>query len=200
MSNVLFSIIIPTYNRYSLLKACLQSIYNQKFHDYELIIVDDGSTDNTRKLCSKFKSKINRLKYYFIDNSGAPFARNYGLSLSSGKYVIFHDSDDLMHDEKLFYLSKIINQYNPDGIVSSISYINSTNYLYKPKKLFFDNPIRSFLLGNLHGGTQSWTFLKEKISNINGYDYLLICKQDLDLTCFPRAWWKAIVADRQKIY
>jgi glycosyltransferase involved in cell wall biosynthesis len=88
------SIIIPTYNRAKLLRDAIDSAINQLFKGIELVVVDDGSTDETRQLVDSFLPNHN-LKYVFQPHKGIPFARNNGLRNISGEYVSFLDSDDL---------------------------------------------------------------------------------------------------------
>jgi glycosyltransferase involved in cell wall biosynthesis len=102
MPNPTISVIIPTYNREKSLKRCLRSLENQTFKDFEVIICDDGSTDNTKKIVNYFKSSLN-IKYIFLyKNSGGPaMPRNVGIKNSKGKYLAFLDSDDSWKSTKL---------------------------------------------------------------------------------------------------
>ena len=99
--NVLVSVIIPTYNRAHLLNRAIKSVLDQSYRDLELIIVDDGSTDSTKSLVDEFARKDNRVKYFYIDNSGVSKARNYGIKNSKGELIAFLDSDDEWLSEKL---------------------------------------------------------------------------------------------------
>jgi len=92
------SIIIPAYNRAEFLEATIYSALNQDISCIEVIVVDDGSTDSTRDLCLSLGSAI---RYYYQSNSGLAIARNSGLRLASGTYVVFLDSDDLIRPEKV---------------------------------------------------------------------------------------------------
>lgn len=85
------SVIIPTYNRAHLLRECILSVLAQSFRDFEVIVVDDGSIDNTRLVVSSLP-----VRYIYQENEGAPAARNKGLRLARGKYLTFLDSDDVM--------------------------------------------------------------------------------------------------------
>jgi glycosyltransferase involved in cell wall biosynthesis len=85
------SVIIPAYNRAHLLRDCIRSVLVQSFPDVETIVVDDGSTDSTLQVVSNFP-----VKYYHQENKGAPAARNKGLDLAGGEYLIFLDSDDVL--------------------------------------------------------------------------------------------------------
>jgi len=95
----LVSVIIPTYNRKNWVKEAVGSVLSQTYPNYELIIVDDGSTDNTCRVLFPFKSRIK--KYIFQQNSGPSAARNKGIEVSCGEWITFLDSDDLWKPEKL---------------------------------------------------------------------------------------------------
>ena len=88
----LVSVIIPTYNRTHFLMRAVSSVLNQTYSNIELIVVDDGSTDDTIEVLQRIQDP--RLTYYRINNSGAPVARNYGMERSKGEFVTFLDSDD----------------------------------------------------------------------------------------------------------
>ena len=92
MNNPFFSIILPTYNRDKLISKAIQSVINQTFANWELIIVDDGSTDNTRNTIETFDDK--RIKYLYQENQERSIARNTGINNSNGQYICFLDSDD----------------------------------------------------------------------------------------------------------
>ncbi len=93
-----FTIIIPTYNRKKQLPRAVDSVLCQSFSDYELIVVDDGSTDGTESL---FQSQGSNIKYIWQKNSGVSAARNRGIEESTGEHIAFLDSDDTWHKEKL---------------------------------------------------------------------------------------------------
>lgn len=90
------SIIVPIYNVEKYIFKCLESIVNQSFTDFEVILVDDGSTDNSSIICNKFVTEDSRFKYFYKNNGGLSDARNYGLNYAKGKYVVFIDSDDFI--------------------------------------------------------------------------------------------------------
>ena len=92
------SVIIPAYNRAHLIGETLESVLNQTFKDLEVIIVDDGSTDDTKSVVSRYNGPI---KYIYQSNQGLPGARNTGISAANGEYIAFTDSDDLWISDKL---------------------------------------------------------------------------------------------------
>ncbi len=98
--NELISVVIPTYNRAHIISKSIESVLNQTYGNIELIIVDDGSTDDTVKTLRNIKDK--RLKIVQLEkNSGMCAARNAGTKVSKGKYIAIHDSDDIWDLEKL---------------------------------------------------------------------------------------------------
>ena len=105
----LVSVIIPTYNRAHLIGETLDSVLAQTYQNWECIIVDDGSSDDTDEVVGEYVKKDSRFKYYHRPEEHLPGgngARNYGFKMSQGEYVNWFDSDDLMHEEKI---SKQIN-------------------------------------------------------------------------------------------
>lgn len=90
--NPFFSVVVPAYNRESFISRCIDSILNQEFENWEAVIVDDGSTDDTRKIILSYDDE--RIRYIYKENGGASSARNVALDNTKGKYIAFLDSDD----------------------------------------------------------------------------------------------------------
>ncbi len=111
-----FSIIIPTYNRGDIILNAIQSALNQSFNDYEIIIVDDGSTDNTENIIQQIHHP--HIFYYKISNSERGYARNYGATKASGEWIYFFDSDDLLYSNHLEKAYEIITKNNNLDIFS----------------------------------------------------------------------------------
>ena len=111
----MFSVIVPTYNREALLPEALASIFRQTFKDYELIVIDDGSTDSTWKYLQSLGSSVIPLKQA---NAGPGAARNLGASHASGKYLTFLDSDDLWFPWTLAIYAQAISQAREPAVVS----------------------------------------------------------------------------------
>lgn len=116
------SIIVPVYNVEKYLENCIESILNQTFKDFELILVDDGSTDNSGKICDIYEKKDSRIKVIHKNNEGLSSARNTGLDIACGKYVGFVDSDDSIHPKMYEVLYNLIEKYKSD--------ISCCNYKY----------------------------------------------------------------------
>ena len=101
MKKDLISIIVPFYNMEKYLSRCIDSILNQDYQLYELIIINDGSTDNSDKICQEYIKKDSRIKYIKQENRGISESRNRGIKESSGKYISFIDSDDIVSPKYL---------------------------------------------------------------------------------------------------
>ena len=113
-----FSIIIPTYNRSGFLSTAIQSVLDQTYKEYELIIVDDGSTDNTKKIVQGFNDV--RIKYVYQENKGRSVARNYGIKSAKGKHICFLDDDDYFLNNHLEIMhQKINNNKNQIKIITA---------------------------------------------------------------------------------
>ena len=100
-NNKLVSIIIPCYNSEHSIRQCIESVQNQSYTAIQIIVIDDGSSDNTLHICRKMAKNDNRIEVYHQSNSGVSIARNRGLDVAKGEYVVFVDSDDYIHHEAL---------------------------------------------------------------------------------------------------
>ncbi len=125
MTMPFFSIVVPVYNRATLLAETIRTILLQSFTTFELIIVDDGSTDQTTDMCKDLMRSDPRIRYIFQTNSERGVARNNGFRQSAGKYVVFFDSDDRMHEDHLSTLYASIAKHNePDFIATKFDFCN----------------------------------------------------------------------------
>lgn len=142
--SILFSIIVPTYNRAHLISRSINSIINQNYKNWELIIVDDGSTDNTEEVVDSLNDK--RIRYFYKNHEERSIARNFGIDKAKGEYLSFLDDDDYYFSEFLetFY-DKLIADKKPVSIIMCDEYIEYENSKriknYIPKNLL-TNPIR----------------------------------------------------------
>ena len=96
-----FSIIIPVYNVINYLPKCMSSVLCQSFNGYEIILVDDGSTDGSGKLCDQYAEKDNRIKVIHQENQGLSAARNAGIQIATGEFFLLLDSDDFYEQNNL---------------------------------------------------------------------------------------------------
>lgn len=126
-----FSLIIPAYNVEKYIKKCLDSVLNQTYNNYEIIIINDGSTDNTSKILESYKSN-KKIKIINQENKGLSNARNTGVSNAKGDYILFIDSDDFIEKELLEILNKTIN--DEDLVRFQIRILDETNKIIKEYK------------------------------------------------------------------
>lgn len=175
-----FSVIIPTYNRYNFVKRAIESVIHQSYKDFELIIVDDGSTDNTRDIEDEYAGQ---LIYIRQKNSGISGARNWGIENSNSEYITFLDSDDKWLPNKLKEHFKFIKN-NPDIRIHQTDEIwirkgkqvNPRNKHKKKEGDIFLNSLELCLI------SPSAVVLKRDLFNDYGYfDELLPACEDYDL-------------------
>jgi glycosyltransferase involved in cell wall biosynthesis len=121
----LVSIIIPVYNTASYLEICLQSVQKQTYKNIEVIIINDGSTDDSEQIIKRYIDKDRRFKYYSQSNKGLGYTRNKGIALSKGEYVFFLDSDDCIHENAISSLVLAIKQPEVDFAVGKVLRFNS---------------------------------------------------------------------------
>lgn len=125
----LFSIVVPIYNVEKYLEDCVNSILNQTFTDYELILVDDGSTDSSPDICNMYGKCDDRIKVIHKKNGGLVSARKAGIEIANGRYVVSVDGDDWLEFNHLLELSKIIEKYMPDIVCFSLNVVEDGNRL-----------------------------------------------------------------------
>ena len=106
--NSLISIVVPIYNAEKTLKRCIESIINQSSNNWELILINDGSSDKTQEICEHYQKENNRIKLIKQSNQGVSVARNEGVKSVSGKYIIFVDSDDYIEPNTIETLNNVI--------------------------------------------------------------------------------------------
>ena len=115
-----FSVIVPAYNSAEYINKCIESVLKQTYPDFELILVDDGSSDKTLSICGEYAEADERIRVIHKENGGHTSARNEGLRTAVGEYVLFLDSDDWLGFDVLTFCHKEIEANNPDIIVYSI--------------------------------------------------------------------------------
>ena len=130
--STLLSVIVPAYNRQEFIGRCLDSIKNQTYQNIEIIVVDDGSTDQTAAICDDYAKKDERIRVIHKENDGALAARKTGVENAEGELVTFIDSDDFIEADMYESMMKIYEAYTPDVITSGY-YVNETR-----DEIFFD--------------------------------------------------------------
>ena len=128
------SVVIPVYNMGHSLEKCLESIMNQSYENFEIILVDDGSRDNSYEICEKLARKDSRIKIIHTENRGSGPARNTGIDIASGEYIYFPDADDILDKDSLKILAGIVDIKPYDIIVFGYRSINSEGKILNNKK------------------------------------------------------------------
>ncbi len=140
MDKILISVIVPVYNVEKYIDKCLNSIMKQSYKNIEIILVDDGSTDKSGKICEEYAKLDNRIKVVHKKNEGLGLARNSGLEISSGKYIAFIDSDDFISENMIEKLVEEILNYNVDTVYCGFYEYYDSNLLL-PKPCYYSNKI-----------------------------------------------------------
>jgi len=152
MEDILFSVIIPVYNRESLVGDAIESVLNQTYSNWEAILINDGSTDNSLEVLRKYEKLDSRIKVIDKENGGVSSARNCGLDVAKGDYIVFCDSDDLLSQDELLTLNKYINEYGRIdifcfGIIFDFEKrISVPPYSYELNKVFKSDYINTELI------------------------------------------------------
>lgn len=162
-----FSIIIPVYNVERYLQECVKSVLEQSFQNFEIILVDDGSKDNSGKLCDELSEKNDTIKVIHKENGGLSDARNFGIKEAKGEYLVFLDSDDFWDDtEFLEKLNEIIQKKEKDLIIIGLKkYFESTNRIEEKdnEKLNNNESIEELLKNNLYKACACSEIIKRNI-------------------------------------
>ncbi|MGN1275553.1 MAG: glycosyltransferase family 2 protein [Floccifex sp.] len=135
MQEQLVSIIVPVYNSQKTIKRCLTSILGQTYKNLEIIVVDDGSTDNSLQIINQYKSD-SRIHLISKKNGGVSSARNTGLSIAKGHFVQFVDSDDYLSPNMTERLMSLMDVNNCDLVICGYKYINKSKVLHLSKQLY----------------------------------------------------------------
>ncbi|HEX7931885.1 MAG TPA: glycosyltransferase family 2 protein [Paraburkholderia sp.] len=143
-----FSIIVPAYNVESYLDEALASVAEQSFTDFEVIIVDDGSTDGTAAIAQRFCDEDSRFKYVYQQNRGQSAARNVGTSLATGTYVYYMDSDDLIDPETLSICHREFSSPGIDAVMFEAAVFPADAPMYKQEVNGYRRPL---------GSTTAWS-------------------------------------------
>lgn len=192
----LVSIIIPIYNAEKDLDRCIKSIINQTYKKFELILVNDGSSDKSEEICKKYAKKDKRVKYIYQQNSGVSKARNFGFENSVGEFIYYVDADDFLEINALETFMKYSNKYDADIVRASYKInkriANETPYLHtiynRPIENLSKEIIANFI--NYRLNPAAWLlFMKREVAEKNlflqnfGYGEDLLYTLELLLKC-----------------
>jgi len=160
----LISVIVPCYNQAQYLDECLQSVLDQTYHNWECIIVNDGSPDNTEDLAKKWVEKDGRFKYFYKENGGLSSARNFGIEKAEGEWILPLDADDFISDDYL----ELAKDYFDNDLLKVI-YCNAEKFGNVKEKL----KLKKFNLKNLAQNNMIFCtafFRKMDWLKVGGYD------------------------------
>lgn len=134
-----FSVIIPVWNTEKYIRICIDSLIKQNFDDYEIILINDGSVDDSGNICNEYKLKFDNISVIHQENKGASSARNLGIKAANGKYLIFLDSDDTICDGGLKLLKEELeNQSLPDIMICRAQKYDITTDIIFDDDCYFD--------------------------------------------------------------
>lgn len=136
----LISIVVLVYNTSKYLNRCLDSILNQSYKNIEIILIDDGSTDDSKQICIDYVNKDSRIKYFRKKNGGASCARNFGIRKATGKYIGFVDSDDVIHKDMFLILYNNMIKEKADMSICEVTKFNEKpNFTVNDKIEIYSN-------------------------------------------------------------
>lgn len=197
----MISVIVPVYNVEKYLNNCVKSVLGQSYKDLEIILVDDGSTDDSGLICDFWKEKDNRINVIHKKNGGLSSARNAGLSIANGNYIMFVDSDDTIDSNMVNVMYDTITENSSDIVICDYQRIKNE----KPKVCDVNNfeietmnydDLWEEIFGHLNNSSCNKMYKKELMNNIsfkNGIihgedllfnlDYLSNCKKGTKINC-----------------
>lgn len=178
------SIITPSYNKQQFIGDTINSVIKQTYQNWELLIVDDNSTDGTINIVKQFSERDTRIKFFInSENKGGNFCRNFGLKNAQGSYIVFLDADDILKQDCLLNRVKEMELNEKlDFCVFTMGNFNSeigdNPHLWRP---FSNNPLRDFLQHNLPWTIMQPIWKKEILLKVNGFDESFPRFQDVEL-------------------
>jgi len=175
------SVVLPVYNDERFISKSIRSILNQTFTKFEFIIVDDGSTDNTRKIVDDYAKKDNRIEVIHQSNKGQAIARNIAIQIAKGKYIAMQDSDDLSLPNRLEEQLMAIKDLNCDLLATDFYVVDEGDNVIVENAKKKRSIMANLLIGSnpiCHG---TILFKREKIFEIGGYNSFHKKSEDFDL-------------------
>ena len=132
----LVSVIVPVYNSEKYLRQCIESTINQSYKNIEVILINDGSTDNSGEMCDAYALSDNRIRVIHTKNNGPAAARNIGIKNSKGSFIFFIDADDFIENNALNLLIENYNQCRADIIIGDFKKIKNGNSIARYNSIF----------------------------------------------------------------
>lgn len=200
------SILVPIYNSELYLKSCVDSILNQTYKNLEIILVDDGSTDNSLKICNFYLSVDNRIKVFHKSNQGIALTRNFCISVATGKYIIFVDSDDIIHHRMIEKLVFHIEKYNCEICICGFNRFNDESEIEysigESKEVFLTgNELKEQFFLNHNIGFANWNKMYlRKIADKLRFENIILGEDYLYNSEYFKYVNHAVVIDEQLYY
>ena len=198
------SIIVPVYNVEKYIEKCLNSLISQSYRNIEIILIDDGSIDNSGKICDKYKKKDPRIKVIHKENAGVSEARNSGIQKATGEYLCFVDADDFVMNDYIKYLHKLIAINCSDIAVCAKMFSNFNEKQASDEAietLDGENAVIRILNYRMPIGVYSRIFKKDLIKN-NKIKFLKDIYMgegfNFNVACFQKA--KKVIISNYKVY
>jgi glycosyltransferase involved in cell wall biosynthesis len=194
------SVIIPAYNAESTILETVKSVQQQSLSDYELIVVNDGSTDNTLELLNTLKDS--RLKIFSYENVGLPVARNRGISHATADFIAFLDADDLWTPDKLELQLAALQKHPKAGVAYSWTLnMNATGDTFYPgNNVYFQGNVhRELLVSNFIANGSNPLIRREAIETVGGFDSTLSSCEDWDYWLRLASEWDFVVVPKPQI-
>lgn len=203
-NNDLVSVVIPCYNRKDRLLACLSSVFSQSYENIEVIVVDDGSTDNVEELFTKIADpRLSFLRYE--ENRGACHARNYGAERSHGEFIAFQDSDDLWYPDKIERQLALLKKSGADMCFCGMDRVSvkGEGYYFPVHGFSPENALEQFLAEN-RAGTQTMLMHRrvfdalrfdESFRRYQDWDFAIRAAASFELVYLPEALTRSEVGE-----
>lgn len=202
----MFSVVIPLYNKGALVKRAIDSVLSQIFQGFEIVVIDDGSKDDSAEYVKEYLDE--RIKYYYKDNGGVSSARNYGIEKSTNDWIVFLDADDELLPNALEVFRHLINENkNTKFVVGGIKWIKGvqnkdivgTGNAQSYKQWFTRLPHFHFWCNHFYAAPRNMAIHKDVIKKFGGYDTRMSFYEDLEfslrvLNCGAVAYTTAPVA------
>ncbi|RCW90261.1 glycosyltransferase family 2 protein [Winogradskyella arenosi] len=176
----LVSVVIPNYNGAKFIEETIMSVCNQTYKTFEIIVVNDGSTDNSMAVLTQLQKKFDKLRVINVENGGVSKARNIGIDNAKGAYVAFLDSDDLWKKEYLQNHINAIKKHNCDLVYSNYTWFNEAAEFMNEKANLNPQSLFDFWVDSMLAPS-SVTIKKECFNRLGGWDEKLYACEDMDL-------------------
>ncbi len=198
------SVIVPIYNMEKLIRKCLDSILAQTFHDYECLLIDDGSTDGSPAISDEYAANDSRFKAFHKPNGGLSDARNYGVKQAQGEYTIFFDPDDWVDEDCLKDLYAKAQETDADMVMCDLYYNDQYRQKYckqEPSSLNHLDVLKDLIIGKVYGFTVTKLIRHTLYKKYNllypvgmygcedQYTMCKLLKNDIKIAYLPKAYY-----------